>query len=463
MNVICDFIDNEFKETSDLKYKKIRIGFSKLHLYYLETLCSGDKINDYILKNLSNKIFFCNIEKIIPSPTLVKIDNKDKIKFYMYNGYTILIHKNNVYAFETKGELDRSISEATTEPTLYGPKDSLVENIVINLGLIKRRLKSNHLKNKELFIGRNSLTKTNILYIDNITDMKLVSNIENTLKNIDMDAVLDSGTLKRILDNSNNPFPSVKLSERPDTVSNALLSGKLVILVDGSPYAIILPAFLIDFINPIADNYSKPINNNFLKIMRLISFFLSIIVPSWYIAVTNYNQETIPLPLLLNFSSQRSGVPFPAIVEAIIMIIICEMLKESDLRFPNNYGSAISILGALILGEAAVSAGIVSPIMIIVVAITFISSLLFSDSEISGAIRIWRFVFLIFTAFFGLYGLSLAVLCFLINIVNLKSFNINYSFPISPLDKTYLKDSVIIGKNNKRSKYLTNNTTRSKL
>jgi len=463
MNVICDFIDNEFKETSDLKYKKIRIGFSKLHLYYLETLCSGDKINDYILKNLSNKIFFCNIEKITPSPTLVKIDNKDKIKFYMYNGYTILIHKNNVYAFETKGELDRSISEATTEPTLYGPKDSLVENIVINLGLIKRRLKSNHLKNKELFIGRNSLTKTNILYIDNITDMKLVSNIENTLKNIDMDAVLDSGTLKRILDNSNNPFPSVKLSERPDTVSNALLSGKLVILVDGSPYAIILPAFLIDFINPIADNYSKPINNNFLKIMRLISFFLSIIVPSWYIAVTNYNQETIPLPLLLNFSSQRSGVPFPAIVEAIIMIIICEMLKESDLRFPNNYGSAISILGALILGEAAVSAGIVSPIMIIVVAITFISSLLFSDSEISGAIRIWRFVFLIFTAFFGLYGLSLAVLCFLINIVNLKSFNINYSFPISPLDKTYLKDSVIIGKNNKRSKYLTNNTTRSKL
>jgi len=301
MNVITEFIDKEFKETSDLKYKSIRIGFCKIHIYYLETLCSGDKINDYILKNLSNKLIFSNIEKIIPSPTLVKIDNKDKIKFYMYNGYTILIHRNNIYAFETKAELDRSISEATTEPTLFGPKDSLVENIVINLGLVKRRLKSNHLKTRELFIGRNTLTKTNILYIDNITDMKLVSDIETKLKDIDMDAVLDSGTLKRILDNDTNPFPSVKLSERPDTVSNALLSGKLVILVDGSPYAIILPAFLIDFINPIADNYSKPINNNFLKIMRLVSFFLSIIIPSWYIAVTNYNQETIPLPLLLNF------------------------------------------------------------------------------------------------------------------------------------------------------------------
>ena len=463
MNTLVKLINDEFKNCTDLKNKKIKIGLSYVYIFYLETLCSSDKINDYILKSLTSKNTFFNVDKIIPSPNLVRVDNKDKIKFYLYNGYTILINKNNIYAFETKGELDRSITEPTTEPTLYGPKDALVENIIINLGLVKKRLKSNHLKNIELFIGRNSLTKTNILYIDNITDEKLVKDIENKLKNIDMDAVLDAGTLKRILDNNKNPFPSVKLTERPDTVCNTLLSGKLVILVDGSPYAIILPAFLIDFINPVADNYSKPINNNFLKIIRLVSFFLSICVPAWYIAVTNYNQETIPLPLLLNFSSQRSGVPFPAIVEAIIMIIICEMLKESDLRFPNNYGSAISILGALILGEAAVSAGIVSPIMIIVVAVTFISSLLFSDSEISGAIRIWRFIFLIFTAFFGLYGLSLAFLSFLINIVNYKSFGINYSFPVKPFDISYLKDSIIGGKNNKRSSYLTDNITRSNL
>ena len=463
MKNLVDYINNEFKGCNDLKYKKIKINFKTYHLFYLETVCSSDSINNFILKSISNKTNIFNINKNLPAPNLVEVDNKDKINFYLYNGYSILINSTKIYAFETKGELDRSISESTTEPTLYGPKDSMVENIIKNLGLIKRRLKTNHLKNKVKIIGRNTKTTTNILYIDNITDMNLVNDIESKLDNIDIDGILDAGSLKRILDSSKNPFPTIKLTERPDLVCNALLNGKVVILVDSSPYALIMPAFLADFINPVSDNYSKPINNNFLKLMRLLCFIFSIIIPAYYIAVTNYNQETLPLPLLLNFTTQRSGVPFPAIVEAFVMIVICEILKESDLRFPNSYGSAISILGALILGEAAVNAGIVSPIMIIVVAITFISSLLFSDSEISGAIRIWRFVFLIFTAFFGLYGLSLAILCLLINLVSYKSMVASYTFPIEPFDRSYLKNSLMNFLNNKRSSYLTDNTTKSNI
>lgn len=460
MNKYINFINEEFKECNDLIYKKIKINFKTYHIYYLETVSSGDRINDYILKSISNTKTLLNINKTLPSPNIKEINNKDKIKYYLYSGYTIIINSNKIYAIETKADLDRSITESTTEPTLYGPKDSLVENIIKNLGLIKRRLKTNHLKNKVKVIGRNTKTTTNILYIDNITDLKLVTDIENKLDKIDIDGILDAGNLKRILDNSKNPFPTIKLTERPDLICNALLNGKIVILVDYSPYALIMPAFLADFINPVSDNYSKPINNNFLKLMRLLCFIFSIIIPAYYIAVTNYNQETLPLPLLLNFTTQRSGVPFPAIVEAFVMIVICEILKESDLRFPNNYGSAISILGALILGEAAVNAGIVSPIMIIVVAITFISSLLFSDSEISGAIRIWRFIFLIFTAFFGLYGLSLAILCLLINLVSYKSMIASYTFPVEPFDTNYLKDTLLGGKNNKRSSYLTNNITK---
>ena len=463
MNDIIKYINKEFNECNDLKHKKIRINTKTYHLFYLETVCSGDRINNFILKSISNKFNIKNINKSIPAPNLVEVNNKDKINYYLYNGYTIILDNKVVYALESKGDLDRSISESTTEPTLYGPKDSMVENIITNLGLIKRRLKTNHLKNKEVVIGRNTKTITNILYIDNITNINLVNDIYNKLKEIDIDGILDAGNLKRILDNSNNPFPTIKLTERPDLVSDALLNGKIVILVDSSPYALILPSFLADFINPVSDNYTKPVNNIFLKIIRLLCFIFSIIVPAYYIAVTNYNQETLPLPLLINFTTQRSGVPFPAIVEAFVMIVICEVLKESDLRFPNNYGSAISILGALILGEAAVNAGIVSPIMIIVVAVTFISSLLFSDTEISGAIRTWRFIFLLFTAFFGLYGLSLGILCFLINIVSYKSMIANYSFPIEPFDLSYLKDTILGGKNNKRSSYLTNNITKSKI
>lgn len=463
MKDIINYINNEFNNCNDLIYKKIKIKLSTYHIFYLETMSSGDRINDYILKSIASNTSIANINKNIPSPHFINIEKKDKINFYLNNGYTIILHNKKIYAVETKAELDRSISESTTEPSLYGPKDSFVENIQKNLGLIKRRMKTNHVKNKVKIIGRNSKTITNILYIDNITDMNLVNDIETKLDSIDIDGILDAGMIKRILDNDKNPFPTVKLTERPDLVSNALLNGKIVILVDGSPYALILPSFLVDFINPVSDNYSKPINNNFLKMLRLFCFFLSIIIPAYYIAVTNYNQETLPLPLLLNFTTQRAGVPFPAIVEAFVMIIICELLKESDLRFPNSYGSAISILGALILGEAAVNAGIVSPIMIIVVAITFISSLLFSDSEISGAIRSWRFIFLIFTAFFGLYGLSLAILCLLINLVNYKSMITNYTFPIEPFDNSYIKDTILNFKNNKRSKYLTKNITKSNI
>ncbi len=463
MNKIVKYINQEFKECNDLIYKKININLKNIHIFYLETLVSGDRVNDYILKAISNNSSILNIFKVIPSPHFIYIDNKDKIEFYLFNGYTIIILFNKIYAVEAKAELDRSITESTTEPSLYGPKDSFVENIQKNLGLIKRRLKTRHLKNNVQFVGRETKTIINILYIDNITDMNLVKDIEKKIKNIDIDGILDAGVLKKIIGNNKNPFPIIKLSERPDLICNSLLNGKLVILVDNSPFALILPSFLADFFNPNTDNYIKSINSNFLRLLRVLCFFLSIIIPAFYIASTNYNQETIPLPLLINFSTQRSGVPFPAIVEALIMLIICEILKESDLRFPNSYGSAISILGALILGEAAVNAGIVSPIMIIVVSITYITSLIFTDNDITGAIRLWRFIFLLLAAFYGLYGICISIILFLINIISYKSFYYNYSFPIKPTDFTYIKETLFSKNTNKRSKYLTKNTTRGNL
>ena len=443
MKKIVNIIKKDFKNCSDLIYKEINIFFKKYYVFYLESLCSSDKINNYILNGLSFKKIIKNINKDLPSPNLKTI-NINEIKNYLCNGFTIII-RNKIYAIETKAEIDRSVSEPTTEKNLYGPKDGLVENIQINLGLIKRRLRISELKSIVNIIGNKTKTITNLLYIENITNKDLVNDINNKLKNIKIDGIFDSGMIKNILDNKHNPFPTIKISERPDTISAALLNGKVVILVDGSPFALIIPAFLLDFLNPASDAYIKPTNIDFLKILRLLCFFISIIIPAWYIAITTYNQETIPLSLLINFSNQRSGVPFPIIIEALIMIIICEILKESDLRFPNSYGSAISILGALILGEAAVSAGIVSPIMIIIIAITYISSLLFSNSEITGAIRFWRIIFLLFSSFFGLYGICLAFIIFLTNITSYKSMYLNYTFPIEPYDKNYLK-RIILGK-----------------
>ena len=362
-------IKTDYENITDLNIKKIK----NIYIIYLESIIDQDKINDYILKIIPKSHIPRNIKELIPSPNIKDVSDYDTLSLYLESGFTIIINRHQVIAVETRGNLSRSISTPNTEGTIYGPKESFVENYQVNLGLIKRRIKSKDLKNKDIYIGRYTKNMASVLYIDSIAEKEIFENVIKKLESIDRDGVNDINQLKKYLgDKSTNPFPAFKLTERPDVVASALLEGKIVIILDNSSDALIVPSFLADFINPIADHYEKSININFLKILRFFCFFLAILTPAIYIAITTYNQETIPTTILINFQEQRSKVPFPAVVECIVTLIICEILRESDIRFPSNYGSATSILGALVLGEAAVSAGIVSPIMIIIVAITFI-------------------------------------------------------------------------------------------
>lgn len=459
MNVF-KYINNTFKDTPDLVKRKIKYSFSSVHIYYIETICSSEQVNNFILKNLTNPNSHRKFKDILAGPNFKEI-NLNKLEFYLYNGFTVLVYRNKIYAIETKASLDRSVTSPLVEQDLYGAKDALLENYQKNIGLIKRRLKSSHLKTKEYKLGRFTQTSTGVLYIDNITDMSLVKKIDALLNKIDTDSVIDVGELKQFLTmDKGNVFPPTKLTERPDVIVKALLDGKLVIVMDTSPFAIILPAVLADFINPISDKYLYQRNANNLKILRMICFFLTIFTPAFYIAIITYNQETIPASLLTNFITQNEGIPFPATIETFFMIFICEMLRESDIRFPSNFSSSISILGALILGDAAVSANIVSPIMIIITSLTFISSMIFSNVELSGAIRIWRFIAMIIASFYGLYGVALAFIFFIVSLSSYSSFGLPYTFPVVPFSLPYLKETLYesdIHDNKKRSPYLTKN------
>lgn len=459
MNVF-KYINNTFKDTPDLVKRKIKYSFSSVHIYYIETICSSEQVNNFILKNLTNPNSHRKFKDILAGPNFKEI-NLNKLEFYLYNGFTVLVYRNKIYAVETKASLDRSVTSPLVEQDLYGAKDALLENYQKNIGLIKRRLKSSHLKTKEYKLGRFTQTSTGVLYIDNITDMSLVKRIDALLNKIDTDSVIDVGELKQFLTmDKGNVFPPTKLTERPDVIVKALLDGKLVIVMDTSPFAIILPAVLADFINPISDKYLYQRNANNLKILRMICFFLTIFTPAFYIAIITYNQETIPASLLTNFITQNEGIPFPATIETFFMIFICEMLRESDIRFPSNFSSSISILGALILGDAAVSANIVSPIMIIITSLTFISSMIFSNVELSGAIRIWRFIAMIIASFYGLYGVALAFIFFIVSLSSYSSFGLPYTFPVVPFSLPYLKETLYesdIHDNKKRSPYLTKN------
>lgn len=459
MNVF-KYINDTFKDTPDLVERKIKYSFSCVHIYYIETICSSEQINNFVLKNLTNPNGHRRFKDILAGPNFKEID-LGRLEFYLYNGFTALVYKGKIYVIETKASLDRSVSFPEVEQDLYGAKDALLENYQKNIGLIKRRLKSSHLKTKEYKLGRFTQTATGVLYIDNITDMSLVKRIDELLNKIDTDSVIDVGELKQFLTmDKGNVFPPTKLTERPDVIVKALLDGKVVIVMDTSPFAIVLPAVLADFINPISDKYLYQKNANNLKILRMICFFLTIFTPAFYIAIITYNQETIPASLLTNFITQNEGIPFPATIETFFMIFICEMLRESDIRFPSNFSSSISILGALILGDAAVSANIVSPIMIIITALTFISSMIFSNVELSGAIRIWRFIAMIIASFYGLYGVALAFIFFIVSLSSYSSFGLPYTFPVVPFSLPYLKETLYEGDihdNKKRSSYLTKN------
>ncbi len=447
-------LKKDFNESGDLKHKEI----NNVHVVYLESLCSSDKVNEYILQNLTIGHEFYFLKNIVSGPNIIYVTDYQAIKDYIMGGFALVYNEEDILVCECKGDLYRSVSTPDSEPSVNGPKDSFNESIQMNLGLIKRRIKTEKLVNEDFTIGRKTKTQVSLLYISDIAKKKYVKNIRKKLKNIDIDGLIDVEVLPNFISEDKAPLPTVMKTERPDKVCTSLLEGKIVIIADNSPYALILPAFFVDFINPQGDMYVKATDVNFFKLLRMLCLIITLVLPALYISIINYNPETIPLNLLLSFQSARSGVPFPSAFEAVFMIIICSILRESDIRFPSTYGSSISILGALILGEAAVSANIASPIMIIIIGITFITSLVFNNGDVIDGLKFYRLLLIFIAAILGLYGMILGLFLVLIHISSMKTLDEPYLYPVAPFDKTYLFKTLLKkGKDTKRSKVLSDN------
>lgn len=451
--------------SKDYIYKKIKIDKKELYLIFNEVLCSGDGINESILKRLTllnHKNF--DLENKLPANN-IKIIKKDEIISYVNKGFVVCLTGDMIFAIEEKQKLERGITTIESELSLNGPKDSFSESFNTNLGLIRRRIKSENLWWDEVTLGKSTETKVGILYMNNIVDKDLVEKVKARLNLIDIDGIIDSSYLKDNLENNNSFFPTISSTERPDKVAMSLLEGKVAIIVDMSSYVLILPNFFIDFFHTVDDYYQKSINVTFIRCIRILAFFIAIFIPAYYIAVTTYNQNSIFLSLLLLLKAQRTAVPFPAIIEALFMIISFEILRESDLRMSSTTGSAISILGGLILGDAAVSAGIMSPIMIIVIAISSIAGFVFTSIELVNAIRLYRIIFLLLATVLGVYGIYLGAIYLLYKLITLTSFDKPYLAPFSPFIKNEMNDA-IYKRDNKgeksRNPLLTNNKKRGK-
>lgn len=470
-DLIIKKLKKETNEISDIVYREKIINNQKIYIIYDEPLTSSDKISDFIMKSLNeiskNKIKDSLLKTISNNITNFKyeiIDKYDTLCFYLHRGFTIILIENEKEAIvlETKGSIKRGISQPENENAIRGAKDAFIEDYQTNIGLIKKRIKTNDLWIENVTCGKYTKTQIGILSINGVVKRELVEIILKKIKEIDIDGIINSDNIKNLIEDENkNAFPTILTTERPDIVSNCLLEGKVAIIVDNSPYVLIVPVMLNDFFKTIEDIYGKSINVSFTRIIKYIAFIISILTPAVYIAITTFNQEMIPTDLLISFATQRDGVPFPAFFEAIMMMIAFEILRESDIRVPNPAGSALSIVGALILGDAAVSAGIVSPIMIIIIAITAISSLPFSEFEFTNAIRLYRLIFMFGAAFMGLIGIVVVGIFFIIKLASTKSFGKPYLIPFSPTYIEGLKNSIVkfpLNRLYKRRRFLSNNT-----
>ena len=397
---------------------------------------SEKKIDNVTLKNFKkskekNLVDFI-YNSLIPQNSVDKVTDFSDVYSAINMGNCMLFVDSLDTAFnlDVKGFKQRSIDSPSNEVVVRGSQEAFVENIRTNTSMIRRLVNNENLVMETLTVGQITKTQISIGYIKSLANEDLVAEVRYRINNLSVDYLISSGQLEQLIqDSPESLFPQMVATERPDKVSNFLLEGRVVIVVNGSPYVLVAPGVFVDFITSPEDLNLKYQFSNLEKIIRLLAIFLSLLLPGIYIAVTNYHQELIPTELLFTIAAARESVPFPTFVEILLMEVSFELIREAGLRVPTPLGSTIGIVGALILGEAAVSASLVSPVLIIIIAITGICSFSIPDFSLNFTFRIYRFVYIILGYMAGFLGISFGVFIQLAIMCKLKSFGSPYINP----------------------------------
>ncbi|MDM5153486.1 spore germination protein [Bacillus sp. DX1.1] len=339
----------------------------------------------------------------------------------------------------------RSLEAPITENIIRGPKVGLTEDIATNKMLIRRDLRDPKLRFQSYIMGKRSQKEVTLIYIEDVINPYIVTELTRRLESIETDVILDSGKIEQLLeDNNMSPFPQFLNTERPDRAVAALAKGKAVILVDGSPFAVIAPMVIVDIFQSPEDHYERWIIGTLLRGLRIIAGLMAILLPAVYVALVSYHQGLIPSNLAYSIAGAREGVPFPAYIETIIMTLTMELIREAGLRLPKQVGQTVGIVGGLVIGEAAVSAGIVNPFMVIIIAVTAIATFSLPVYSVTITFRFLLFAFILAATMFGLYGIILAVIALTIHMTNLKSVGVPYFTPLAPAFYKDWKEEVVL-------------------
>ncbi|MFE5320402.1 spore germination protein [Paenibacillus sp. NPDC056579] len=446
-----DLLTTLYKDCSDIVFHQFTVyGTTQAFLIYIEDMSDIELIDQQVLAplqnaadfnasvgNLAKNISVCHAKELATMEEAVgQISKGNPVMFI--DGYEKAI------SLGVAKWAKRSIEEPVAESVVRGPRLGFTETIGVNTSLLRRSIKSPALKMKLLKIGQYTQTEVVVTYIDGIADMNLVNEVISRLKRIEIDGIIDSAYIEELIgDNAMSPFPQLMSTERPDAVSANLLEGRVGIIIEGSPFVLVAPITLFSLLQSPEDYYQSFWAGSLIRWLRYFFFVIALTVPSAYVAILTYHQEMIPTTLLLSVAKSREEIPFPALVEALLMEITFEALREAGLRLPKQVGAAVSIVGALVIGQAAISAGLVSSPMVMVVAFTGIASFTFPRYTLGIAVRLLRFPLMFLAGFLGLLGLMLGIILIVIHLSTLRSFGVPYLSPLAPLKKNELGDVLI--------------------
>lgn len=428
-----------------------------IYLTYIDNMVIRDLLEQDTLRNLvyrmddmpeTNQFEYIKSKGLRTADVTEILTMEDVVQTVLSGDAIIMVDGfNKALKIASRGYPGRSVTTSDTEVSVRGAKDSFSESIAINKVLIRRRIRDTKLKIEMLKVGVRSKTDVALLYIDDIVDDKLVANLKEKINSFVIDGILDSGMLEQLTEKAwYSPFPQYQATERPDKASSAIMEGRIVVIVDNSPYVLILPTTLNSFFQAADDYYSRWGIASFTRTIRYIAAILAVGLPGMYVAITNFQPEIIPTSLALSFAAARQGVPFSILFEVILMEISFELLREAGIRLPGPMGNTIGIVGGLIIGNAAVVANLVSPLIVIVVALTAIASFTIPNEAFASAFRLSRYLVLFLSAWLGLFGFISGFILILTHLSSLESFGIPYLMPYAASGLEGLeeeKDSII--------------------
>jgi spore germination protein len=458
-----DKVRSVLGDSNDIVIREFVLGTKGVSaaLLYVDGLINKDLVCNNVLESvmiqvrqveaggegdLSHTELFSLLERRGISMLEVKTSNDfDRIFLAALSGEAILFLDgvNNALVISARGWEHRTVQEPQTQTLIRGPRLGFTETLRVNTSLLRRYLRDPNLKLKTIYIGRRSKTEVCVAYLETIANPTIVDEVNKRLATIDVDAVMESGYIEQhIQEDWLSPFPQLQSTERPDHVVLALLQGKVAILIDNTPFALMVPVTVNDFFISPEDYYERWTISTLVRLIRYLASFMALILPALYIALVSFHPEMIPTKLVLSLAAGREGVPLSAFLEALVMLVSFELLREAGIRLPGPIGQTIGIVGGLIVGQAAVAASIVSPLMIIVIAFTGISSFAIPNYSMAIALRILTLPLMIFSAVLGLYGFIMGLFLIGGHLAALKSFGVPLLSPFSPLSTRDLRDTL---------------------